>query len=283
MAQEENGLKELTDGVRTVLVPANTSVLFGLPCYGGNMQSHTSVTLDTMKDLLRSADIGFEDLRITNESLVQRARNTIASNFLEKTKRTHLFFLDADIYCPDPWALLQMIAEDRDILGAAYPKKEINWEAITQAARDGDYDHLTDWGVMYNANLPEGGTEYCHGCLRAEDVPTGFLLIKRCVFEKMRDELGSELSYHYDHDKAKLHYAFFDCWIEGCPDGTRAYLSEDWGFCRRAQKLGFQTWLDMRPKLGHIGQMLYMGPPMIEWWDRMGAGKLGRMIEQHAA
>ena len=265
-------MKEISDSRgRTVSVPANASIMLGLPCYGGQLQAHTRATIALLEHVCAHAAIKLEVIQITNESLIQRARNTIASAFLT-TEHTHLFFLDSDIYCPDPWCILEMVAEGRDVIGGAYPKKEIDWQMVAHAAKAGDLTDLPGHGIVYNANLPLGGTEYVHGTIRAEDVPTGFLLIKRAVLERMRDEL--DIWYNYDGGIGK-HYNFFPCYIEDLPNGQRTLLSEDWGFCRTWQKLGGQVWLDMRPRLGHIGPHLFMGPSMLEWWERAGKAKLG--------
>ncbi len=259
-------MKEITDNRgRKVTVPANTSIMLGLPCYGGQLHAHTRASIALLEHVCAHAGIRFEVMQLTNESLIQRARNTIASTFLT-TDHTHLFFLDSDIYCQDPWCVLEMLAEGRDVIGGAYPKKEIDWQMVAHAAKIGDIANIADYGTVYNANLPQGGTEYVHGTMRAEDVPTGFLLIKRQVFERMRDEL--DIWYNYDGSEGK-HYSFFPCWIEDLPNGKRTLLSEDWGFCRQWQKLGGQVWLDMRPRLGHIGPYMFIGPSMLDWWERM--------------
>ena len=51
----------------------------------------------------------------------------------------------------------------------------------------------------------------------------------------------------------KYCYSFFDTVHD--PDDNR-YLSEDYTFCRRWQKIGGEIWLDPNTKLNHIGVIL---------------------------
>jgi hypothetical protein len=43
-----------------------------------------------------------------------------------------------------------------------------------------------------------------------------------------------------------------------CPDDNR-YLSEDYTFCRRWQKIGGEIWLDLSTKLNHCGAYTFEG------------------------
>jgi hypothetical protein len=42
-------------------------------------------------------------------------------------------------------------------------------------------------------------------------------------------------------------------------EDTKRYLSEDYAFCRRWQKLGGEIWLDPLVKLDHIGHYTFNG------------------------
>ena len=89
------------------------------------------------------------------------------------------------------------------------------------------------------------------------------MMIKRQTIEKMA-EAHPELQYNNDInvDKAldKYTYALFDTVIE---EGTRRYLSEDYTFCRRWQKLGGEIWLDPNINLNHYGTIPFRGNPTV--------------------
>ena len=51
-------------------------------------------------------------------------------------------------------------------------------------------------------------------------------------------------------------YAFFDTSID---DESRRYLSEDYTFCRRWQKMGGSIWTDPEIVLNHVGTHTFRG------------------------
>ena len=68
-----------------------------------------------------------------NESLITRARNYLVDEFL-RSDSTHLLFIDSDIHY-SPQDVIALLALDKDIIGAPYPKKSINWANIADGAR----------------------------------------------------------------------------------------------------------------------------------------------------
>ena len=91
-------------------------------------------------------------------------------------------------------------------------------------------------------------------------------MIKREVIEKMFASYP-ELKYTpYDlsrrdeklqEDLDEYAYALFDTNIEEMEDGTLNYLSEDYLFCRRWQKLGGQILIEPKIKLNHVGTHVF--------------------------
>ena len=79
--------------------------------------------------------------------------------------------------------------------------------------------------------------------MKVDDAPTGFMVIKRSVFEKMMAAYP-ELNYISDSDYKRedkgLHYRFFDCMVD--PESKR-YLSEDYTFCRLWQQIGGEVYV----------------------------------------
>jgi hypothetical protein len=85
--------------------------------------------------------------------------------------------------------------------------------------------------------------------LKMEYIPSGFMLIKRHVIEKMiRD--NSQL-YCEPKDKKLRDNAFY------CLFNTEVFEGEFWGedyvFCRRARASGFDIWVDPVIEFDHFG------------------------------
>ena len=95
--------------------------MYGGLCYGFYMQS--GLKLQTM---CKDSGLNLSFSMLFNESLIQRARNLLAANFL-KSDATHLMFIDADILFR-PEDIFPMLEADKDIICGIYPKKEINWQ-----------------------------------------------------------------------------------------------------------------------------------------------------------
>ena len=137
-----------------------------------------------------------------------------------------------------------MMAYDKPIMAAAYPKKAlpiqyaINFKFVNQEKKQ--------------IRIENGAVEVL-------DASTGFFLVKRETIEKMMQEYP-ELHYrndsNIDEKFNKYCYSFFDTIHD--PEDNR-YLSEDYTFCRRWQKLGGEIWLDPNTKLNHVGTHSFEG------------------------
>ena len=90
------------------------------------------------------------------------------------------------------------------------------------------------------------------------EAPTGFVVIKRSVFEKMMQHYP-ELQYVSDShgvENKGLHYHFFDVMVD--PE-TNRYLSEDYVFCRLWENMVGKFYIDCQSNLTHQGAKNYLG------------------------
>lgn len=197
------------------------------------------------------------------ESLVTRARNNCVATFLAQPEWTHLFWIDADIGF-SPEAAFRLLLSDHDVAAGVYPLKRENWPhggvpaGTTQADFDATYTRYT----VNTAPSPETGRIDVRvqpdGFLRLSEAPTGFMLIKRRVFERIMTA-HPELRYVPDSlgvPDQGLHYRFFDVGVDPV---SRRYLSEDYGFCRLWSGLGEHIYVDANSNLSHQGAKTYRG------------------------
>lgn len=249
-------------------------VMVATPCYGGMT---TSVYTQSMLQLQRECDRYGVDiilLTIANESLITRARNDMAYYFLNhadsKGYYDYLMFIDADIQFDGDY-VLRLIVHDKDVATGAYPMKVINYNNIENKALP--VEKLVSLTTEYALNIkitdPEKAklnqVEMVGGLIEVFDAGTGFMLIKRDVFKKMI-EAYPEILYVKDmkairpdgsiDDSTNKQHAFFDTSID---DDSKRYLSEDYTFCRRWQKLGGKIWVDPEIVLNHIGTHTFRG------------------------
>lgn len=231
------------------------------PCYGGNCHSAHALACVELAFISRDVGCPIQFQHMFNESLVQRARNRLVANFL-RTDATHLMFIDADVgFCPtDVVHILSLCGEDRPIVGGAYSKKSINWARVATAAKQGleDPEALRAAAVDACINLPPGTTQLDIGePAEVVDLPTGFMMIHRSVFEKMAAAYP-QILYKDDHTTddsyGKDVHAFFDCYID---EKSQRYLSEDYGFVRRWQALGGKVYLCPWIRTQHYGSYAF--------------------------
>jgi hypothetical protein len=151
-------------------------------------------------------------------SIVAQARNNgveLARNF----GADFIFFLDSDMLFP-PTALFRLLLHSKDIVGATYTKRVAPFEILGTK--------LAEQPAVLSGDL-----------LEMQRIPTGCLLIKMTVFDKL-----SKPYFRFD------------------TDAHGAIVGEDYVFCDRAREAGFQIWCDavISREIGHIGQSIHRLP-----------------------
>jgi hypothetical protein len=241
------------------------------PMYGGNcLGLYAKSSLD-LQGLCTKYGIEVKFSFLFNESLITRARNYLVDEFL-RSGFTHLLFIDSDINF-DPNDVMALIALDKDVIGAPYPKKSINWRSVWNASKklatnpnfnEQEFNPGELEGVAgdYVFN-PVPGTKSFSVLepLEVMEIGTGFMMVKRAVFDKFKEEYP-HLNYKPDHvgqanfDGSRYIHAYFDTVID--PDSHR-YLSEDYMFCQYFRAIGGRIWLCPWMKTGHTGTYEFKG------------------------
>jgi hypothetical protein len=178
------------------------------------------------------------------DSLVSRARNSLAADFLA-SDATHLLFLDTDLIFT-PQQITRLISHDEAIVAGLYPKKQPE--------------------LAWVCNVLPGQVPDARGLQRVKYIGTGCLLIRRDVLERMTAEIPS---CAYITDAGQIQRTEHDLFPVGPmfdPEQQIVrYHSEDWGFCRRALDLGYDIFADTLVALKHVGQCIYpLQNPFVE-------------------
>ena len=238
------------------------NLLIATPMYGGVCNGTYTAGMLQLAPVMSGKGMAFRYAYMTNESLITRGRNSLAHDFLE-TECTHLMFIDADIGF-DPNSIPTMVDADKDIICGIYPKKEINWLKVEQAVKAGvPPQELHRHTGSFVVNLV-GGALNQEGMLyepmEIENGGTGFMLIKREVFEKLSPlvpEYANDMWRAVDEFKPKTIKEFFATSID--EESGNRLLSEDYHFCKIARKAGFKIWLAPWVSLEHNGTYTFSG------------------------
>jgi hypothetical protein len=243
-----------------------------VPMYGGQCAGMFTRSIADLSAICTANGIEVKYYFLFNESLITRARNYCADEFM-RSDSTHLMFIDSDIgFNPhDVIALLALSDHEDpnnpyDIIAGPYPKKCISWEkikaAVDKGAADEDPENLSRFVGDYVFNPVAGqGAIPIHQPVEVLEAGTGFMLIRRRTFEKFQEAYPKQL-YTPDHvrtehfDGSRQIMAFFDTPI--CPD-TNRYLSEDYMFCQWTRKIGMKVWFCPWMQLNHVGSYVFGG------------------------
>ena len=232
------------------------------PMYGGMCSGEYTRSMLHVPIVLNSNGIDVSFAFIFNNSLIQSARNQLAAIFM-RNDFTHLMFIDADIRF-NPQDVLPMMLADKPIICGIYPKKEINWQQIHKAAQAGvPPEQLRNYSGSFVVNLMNYAEQVqvdINSPVEIWNGGTGFMLIKREVFEQLKDHVPSYINDTHDlgGNIGKDRIAeFFATSIE--PMGERL-LSEDYHFCKEwREKCGGTVWAAPWAKLAHIGTHMFDG------------------------
>lgn len=233
-----------------------TKVFLSTPCYGGLcLEQYATSIINLQLTLLRENIQMFIDTT-ENESLVHRARNVSVGRFMQKSDADYFMFIDADIHF-DPASVVRLIRSGHDVSVACYPKKFVDWDQAAEAVKAGDERNLGMLSSSLVVNFGASSLKVENGFIPILDGPTGFMLIKRSVFEKMQEHY-SDLWCVNDHQNRDFdkYCALFDCMIDPV---SKRYLSEDYAFCRRWQQIGGKIYADIQTTLGHVGNLPFSG------------------------
>jgi len=236
------------------------SILVATPMYGGMCTGHYTIALMNSVETLKKLKVETLLASIMNESLIPRARNELVRLFLEQTKCTHLMFIDADMYFNNE-AIATLYKADKDIVCGIYPKKELDWDRVLSAANRGKSD-LPNHSSSFVLNLPRDVTKAepnFDGLVEVRHGGTGFMLIKREVFEKLAPHVPEYRASTKQNAEGKfakpLTKQFFDTSI----DETGCLLSEDYHFCALWRKHGGKVFANTKLKFNHIGTHIFGG------------------------
>ena len=239
------------------------------PMYGGNCVGMYTRAVADLAAICAKYGIPLQLYFLFNESLITRARNYCADEFL-RSDATHMLFIDSDIgFNPqDVLALLAMQDDDSDydVIGAPYPKKCISWEKIKMAGDKGvadeDPNRLEKFVGDYVFNPRNGQREIPIGePVEVMEMGTGFMMIRRKTFDKYK-EVFPHLHYKPDHirtdafDGSREIMAYFDCIIDPV---SKRYLSEDYMFCYNVQKADMKVWFCPWMQTQHVGTYVFGG------------------------
>jgi hypothetical protein len=240
----------------------NTKIFIATPMYGGMCTGAYAKAMMSVPGTMVNHGIAVAIRFVMNNSLIPEARNQLVDIFLKDTDSTHMMFIDADLEF-DPMDIIHMINADVDVIGGVYPKKRIAWNQVRNAIAAGVPDEKLEeyTGDMVVSMLEDAreATVKATEPFEVKGVGTGFMLIKRSVFERL---MGNIETYLNDDDE--IVHDFFPLMKE--PESGKK-MSEDYSFCYLCRQNGIKIYIAPWAAFSHIGTYEFKGSPIRTYKD----------------
>lgn len=201
--------------------------------------AYRSLTVDTAQALTDLIKTGWRHKFHRGDALISRVRSIAVSQWLrEDDGDVFLMFDDDIVFRPDEAARVVALArEKKGIACAAYPVRGGSHLALRT---------LEQGELRFGPDLEP---------IEVRWAGTGFIAAHRSVCEAIAATMP------LCHPDNLQFWPMFQpvIYTTEAPDGEEVseYLSEDWAFCERARRLGFQVWLDRTVELTHLGEAAY--------------------------
>ncbi len=203
--------------------------------------------------------IGFQ---LMKSSLITQGRNMCVAEFLKKGF-THLLFIDSDIAFNEG-AAGRLIEANKDVISIPYPLKDMNWDKGFKMIEEGKIKSALDLKnkafYRYPFKVPDPeNIKIQNKVIEVTHSPTGFMMIKREVFEKMivaypNLRIDQDQLVNGKVEKLGHMWNFFDTLFD--PE-KRTYLGEDFAFCKRWRDIGGTCHAWIGDYITHVGEHQY--------------------------
>jgi hypothetical protein len=184
---------------------------------------HSEVSIHYTQSLLELQKMAIKKkikivFQLYKSSLVTQGRNLCVSAFL-KSGFSHLLFIDSDIGFKAQSAF-NLLEANKDVISVPYALKDMCWDKALYMIKNNKIKNVDDlkYKAFYRYPFKVANAESIEVKDKAIEVthsPTGFMMIKRSVFEKMIDkypeyEIIQDNIINGKNERVKYFYNFFD-------------------------------------------------------------------------
>jgi hypothetical protein len=231
-------------------------IFIATPMYGGIAKNNYTISMQNLLVTLSRRGHSITTTTIGNESLITRARNTLAHKFMS-TDCDALLFIDAD-HGWDSEDVARMIEEGKDLIGAIYPMKGLNWENIRAAVLAGK-QNLEEYSGIFAINLLNESQEFdSQKPFKVKDIGTGMMFVTRKVFEDLKPHCKQYKNNNVGDTGVKFGEMITE-YFTTIIDENGILLSEDYAFCRMWQDIGGEVWSAPWVRITHSGDYNFAG------------------------
>ncbi len=237
------------------------SLMVCTPCHSDVTMHYTQALLELQQLCIKNRiQITFTLLK---SSLVTQGRNLCVSSFLESSC-THMLFIDSDIYFRAD-SILKMLEKDKELISIPYPLKTMMWDKLYEKFNDGQVKNASDLSRFLNTYPMRvensNDIKLDNGVMEVTHSPTGCMLIKRTVFDKMIEAypdkgIVQKTVINGEYIDRPHMWNFFDTIHD---TETKIFLGEDFSFCKLWKDIGGKCYAYVNDPIIHVGEHQYEG------------------------
>ena len=220
--------------------------------------------LDLQKEcILNKIKVTFQILK---SSLVTQGRNLCVSSFMN-SDADRMLFIDSDIDFTTR-SVFRLFNSPYDVSLIPYPMKTISEQQFRKDVKNRPDDLPNSYGSIFPISVrdPEK-VEPKDGFIEITKGPTGMMMIKRNVFEKLEEEYKEFNIIQHTMINGEMverphYFNFFDSYYS---PKTKTYTGEDFYFCKLWTSIGGKIYALVDEEISHIGEHHYKGKVMDEF------------------
>lgn len=230
---------------------------------GGIVSVRYASTLISAAQALTSGGYAYSYLNYDGAEIVA-ARNFLANRFLADREATDLLFIDGDMAIAAE-TISRLLAHPAGVVGAIYTERRFDRAVYAERLAAGEPEpRAMAAASTYAVGVKGPEVAVRDGFCRVAHIGFGCVVVRRAVFEALIDRGVAEPIETETLRRAGLTGPIYD-FFGRLPNARGDYLSEDYSFCRRVERLGeVEIWGEARGAHGHVGAFAYAAP-FVEW------------------
>jgi len=239
-------------------------IMVATPCHSDVSMHYTQAALKFQIECVKQNIL--VSFSLLKSSLVTQGRNLCVAEFLNhKDHYDYLLFIDSDIDFNSK-TIYKMIGADKDVISCPYPMKTFDTDKMWKKIKETDMvktpDDILKAGHIFPIKMGKGNEMTMeNGVIKVSHAPTGCMLIKREVIEKMIKhhpelEIYQPTVINGKEVKKDNMYNLFDTLHDV---ETKRYFGEDFGFCQRWTDMGGEVYIYAMDNITHVGDHQYCG------------------------
>jgi len=261
-------------------------IFIGTPAYSGNFSVNYVNSLVSLIDTCKNLGIPYTTSFLYNESLITRARNKLASIFMQNPALTDCFWIDSDIGF-NPQDIISLLFHPEEIIAVPCARKNLRLDRVFMAGENHEKDRAAGKPNGKAMSIPEL-RKLCGEfvinfppdnvpkqmnlgqLVEVQDGGTGLMRVKRSAYEKFQAAYPDRwylpmAGEEGENGGARLPmFMFFQSRLDEDskkfnPQNLSDYISEDYAFCRDARKAGIKVYAAPWIETTHSGYYQFDG------------------------